>query len=343
MELISIIIPVFNADLHLKKCIDSLIVQTHQKCEFIFVNDGSSDKSQIIIEDYQKNDSRIILINQENQGVSVARNNGISIAKGNFIGFVDADDTVIPSMFQSLLEIALKTNVDVVISRYNLHQNGNKMISASLFPENQILNQDFILNQIIPYMIKKENLNAIWNKLFTSEIIKNNNISFPVGISLGEDGLFNMNVFKKANSVYFSNIVGYNYYEIDGSATRNFTSKNYFENILNGYLYDYSSFETPNLDDTKINKLKAEKCINKAISLVHEYTNPKNKLEFNKANQYISEILNNANFMQILASNYDEIKLKKGKYEKAFLFAMKIKWIYLLFVITAFSRFRNKQ
>jgi glycosyltransferase involved in cell wall biosynthesis len=343
MTLVSVIIPVYNAELHLKKCIDSLIAQTHQNCEFIFVNDGSSDNSQISIEDFQKTDSRIVLINQQNQGVSAARNNGIAIAKGDYIGFVDADDTVIPSLFQTLLEIAQKNNVDVVISKYILHQNGNKTISPTLFPENQILNSEFIQHQIIPYMIKKENLNAIWTKLFTSEIIKKNAITFPIGIALGEDGLFNMNVFQKAKNIYFTDFAGYNYYEIEGSATRNFESKNYFERILQEYNYDYSAFSSSFLQTNAITKLKAEKCITKSIALLHEYTNPKNKLGFKKAYNKISTMLTNKDFQQVLLSNYDEIKSSKGKYEKFILFAMKNKWIYLLFSLTAYSRFRNKK
>jgi glycosyltransferase involved in cell wall biosynthesis len=343
MTLISVIIPVYNAEMHLKKCIASLLVQTHQEIEFIFINDGSTDNSKSIIEQLQKTDARIVLINQENKGVSVARNNGIAIAKGNYIGFVDADDTVIENYFEKLLALALSTNVDVVVSKYISHQNKIETISPTLFPENQILNAEFIQNQIIPYMIQKENLNAIWNKLFTSEIIKQNAITFPVGVALGEDGLFNLHVFQKAKAIYFTDFIGYHYFEIEGSATRNFTTNNYFENILKEYQYNYSNFANSSLSLEKINNLKAEKCLHKSISLIHEFTNPKNKLGFKLAFQKIKLMLSNAQFNWIVSSHYNTLYASKGKYEKLIILALKNKWIYLLFITTAYSRFRNKK
>lgn len=337
MMLVSVIIPVYNAEKHLKKCIESLLIQTLQSCEFIFINDGSTDKSQSIIEDFQKTDTRIILINQENQGVSVARNNGLQIAKGDYIGFVDADDTVLPNYFQALLEIAQQENVDIVISRYFINQKGKQQVSQTIFPENKVLHSDFIQKKIIPHCIQTENLNAIWNKLFQRQLIQKNSIRFPIGVALGEDGWFNIQAFQHANSIYFTNYMGYTYFEIEGSATKDFKSKNYFERILEEYNQDYAVFENTSLDSESITKLKAEKCINKTISLLHEYAKPGFEESFRK----VSEVLNNATFQQILANNYNQIIAQKNRYERFILRAVKNKWIYLLFIAMAYSRFRN--
>ena len=342
MTLVSVIIPVYNGELHLKKCIESLLSQTLKLCEFIFINDGSNDKSQAIIEDFQKTDERIILINQENQGVSAARNSGLQIAKGNYIGFVDADDTVLPDFFETLLEIAQQTNVDVVISKYIINQNGKQHLSKTIFPENKILSSDFVKMEIIPHMIQTENLNAIWNKLFKRELIEKNAISFPVGVALGEDGGFNMIAFQNANSIYFTDYAGYNYFEIEGSATKDFASKNYFERIVEEYHNDYAAFVNENLNPEKIAQLKAEKFINKSVSLLHEYANPINKLGFAAAYRRISSMLNTPIFEEVFASNYNQIVTKKSRYEKFILRAIRNKWIYLLFITMAYSRFRNK-
>lgn len=340
---VSIIVPVYNAQMHLKKCIESLLSQTLLSCEFIFINDGSSDESQTIIEDFQKTDHRIILLNQENQGVSAARNLGLKMAKGEYIGFVDADDTVNDSMFQTLLELAHSTKADIIVSKFMIHQNGNEYLSSSYFLENTILNAEYIKNKIIPHLIKFENLNAIWNKLFKKELIENGNITFPIGVALGEDGLFNMQAFYNAKSAYFTDYTGYHYLDIEGSATRDFIFKNYFDKILEEYNYDYTAFSTVNLDAETITKLKAEKCINKSISLLHEYANPKNKLGFKMAYKNISKMLTNPVFKQVVLSNYQEIKASKGVYERFILFAIKNKLIYLLFIALAYSRFRNKK
>lgn len=342
MVLVSVIIPVYNAQLHLKKCIDSLLSQTLQSCEFIFVTDGSTDGSQKIIEDFQKADNRIILINQENQGVSAARNRGLQIAKGDYIGFVDADDTVSPTHFQTLLEIAQRENTDIVISKYFIHQKEKQQLSQTIFPESKVLDSDFIQKEIIPHLIQTENLNAIWNKLFRRELILKNNITFPVGVALGEDGWFNIHAFQHAKSIYFTDLAGYHYFEMEGSATKDFKSKNYFERILEEYQLDYSAFENMDLNSEKITKLKAEKCLNKTVSLLHEYANPKNKLGFKEAFRKVSLVLNNALFQKILSDNYKEVMAKKSRYEQFLLRAIKNKWIYLLFTAMAYSRFRNQ-
>ncbi len=340
--MISVIIPVFNAELHLKRCIQSLLAQTLSSCEFIFINDGSSDTSMAIIEDFQKVDARIIVIHQENQGVSAARNAGLKIAKGNYIGFVDADDTVEPNMFETLFEMAQQHNADIVVSRYILHQNGKQTISSAFFRGSQSLGPEYIKSQVIPYMIQSDNLNAIWTKIFKRDLIQNNQIAFPVGIALGEDGLFNMKAFFHAEIIYHIDFAGYNYYEMEGSATRNFTSKNYFEAILQEYDRDFSAYENADLDAEKIARLKTEKFLNKSISLIHEYTNPNNKLSFKTTYSRISEIVNNTFFSTIIKENYNEMIARKGRYEKFILWSAKNKWIYLLFIATAYSRFRNK-
>jgi len=100
---ISIIIPIYNSEKYLSRCLETVINQTYSKLEIILVNDGSRDKSLDICKHYQSKDSRIIIIDKINEGVSVARNTGIEAATGKYIGFVDADDWIEPSMYESML------------------------------------------------------------------------------------------------------------------------------------------------------------------------------------------------------------------------------------------------
>lgn len=342
MVVVSVIIPVFNAQLHLNKCIQSLLQQTQQACEFIFINDGSTDASQTIIEDFQKLDARIIVINQQNQGVSAARNVGLHIAKGNYIGFVDADDTIDPDYFQRLLETAETFKVDIVVAKYTFVQNHKTSLSTTSFPENKVLDSEFIQSTILPHMMQFEDVNAIWNKFFVADLLRKNDIKFPIGVALGEDGLFNMQAFLLAKSVYFANFAGYNYMEIDGSATRNFASKTYFDHLKNEYQRDFLVYQNAHLTAETITKLKAKKFLAKAISLLHEYTNPTNKLGKEVAHKRVATVLYDTVFTKVLHENYSEITANKGRYEKFIFWAAKNKWIPLLFVATAYSRFRNK-
>ena len=91
-DLVSIIVPVYNTEKYLSKCLDSIVNQTYKNLEIILINDGSTDNSKAICEDFAKKDKRIQVINKENSGVSVSRNKGLSLAKGNYIAFIDADD-----------------------------------------------------------------------------------------------------------------------------------------------------------------------------------------------------------------------------------------------------------
>lgn len=105
---LSIIVPIYNAQNHLKKCIESIINQTEKDIEIILIDDGSTDDSLKICNEYQRKDFRINVIHQNNSGVSIARNQGIKIAKGEYIGFVDSDDWIDLDMFKRLLEEAKK-------------------------------------------------------------------------------------------------------------------------------------------------------------------------------------------------------------------------------------------
>lgn len=118
MKKISVIVPVYNTEKYIKKCIRSIIEQTLKEIEIIIVNDGSKDKSLEIIKDLMKQDRRIKLINKENEGVSSARNSGIKMAKGKYIQFIDSDDWIEKEFLEKMYDFAEKENVDIVVSDY---------------------------------------------------------------------------------------------------------------------------------------------------------------------------------------------------------------------------------
>ena len=113
--MLSVIIPVYQAEQVLEKCIDSVLAQSFQDLEIILVDDGSTDRSGVICDNYAKQDSRIKVIHKKNAGVSAARNSGLSLASGEYIAFVDSDDYLEPNMYQSMMDKMLKYNCDVVM------------------------------------------------------------------------------------------------------------------------------------------------------------------------------------------------------------------------------------
>jgi glycosyltransferase involved in cell wall biosynthesis len=116
---VSVIVPVYNVELYLEECLDSIICQTFKEIEIILINDGSIDRSLDIMELYASKDSRITVLNQPNRGVSVARNAGIQHASGEYILFADSDDTIVPEAIEELYRKAGETGADLVIGKRN--------------------------------------------------------------------------------------------------------------------------------------------------------------------------------------------------------------------------------
>jgi len=342
MILVSVIIPVYNAELHLKQCIESLLSQTLKACEFIFINDGSTDSSRFIIEEFQKVDNRIILINQENQGVSIARNQGLKIAKGNYIGFLDADDYVDNVYFEKLYIEISQNNLDCVVAKYKSTLDGHASISNHPFPSNEVYNKEFIKKNIIPFFIKEDKLNTIWNKIYKADILKSNpQIQFPNGIVIGEDGLFNLQFFNHCNSVKFIDYCGYNYIEIAKSATRDASKKDYFAIALQQFNYDYKNEFGVELEDEEIVKLKALRLINTVISLVNVYFN--SDFKWVSKYKYINAMISNPIIRKILNDHWMEIIKDKTKFQLLILKGIKYKSVFLLQMATSYSNYRNKK
>lgn len=343
MVTISVIIPVYNADKFLERCINSLLSQTLASCEFIFVNDGSTDASLSILERFQQKDSRVKLISQENQGVSEARNNGLKIAQGTYIGFVDADDYVEYNFFDTLYQTAEKHHLDITVCNYFSSQDGTAFTSKAPFKEHAVYESDTIKKDILPYFISHETINSIWNKLYRTSLIKDNAIIFPKGVALGEDGWFNSLCFAKADKVYFLSYAGYHYIDVSGSATRNIVGKNYFQRIEQEYENDYSHLQNTYLDASNISVLKAHKYITKVVSLLHEYYNPVNAIEIETRKLLVKELLTSKTTIKIFKDYYKTVFLQKSKYEQILLFAIKYKLPFIISLVIRYSNKRNKR
>lgn len=164
MEKISIVVPVYNAENTLERCLNSIIAQSYTNLEILLINDGSQDSSLSICKKYQTGDSRILVIDTENQGVSKARNEGLAIAQGAFIGFVDSDDWIDDDMFQKLYK-GIKSNQACCMSVIGVHAEGWKEYLDALCqgnPECRVSTR-----QAIAEVTKQRGLRGyLWNKLF---------------------------------------------------------------------------------------------------------------------------------------------------------------------------------
>lgn len=328
-ELVSVIVPIYNAERYIKRCIDSLINQTYDNLEIIIVNDGSYDKSKYICENYAKKDARIKLINKENEGVSIARNLGISHATGEYIMFVDADDYLDSCAIEKLISLLKTYSVDIVKMNYtNFYDNGktliNKMNFDAKYINSVISNNNNSLEDIIA---ETYFLNVIWGQLIKTELVKN--IKFNRDLIYGEDLLFNYQLLNKTNKIYITDYIGYFYYINSNGANQNYDYDKIIiklENLIYIYSYIYQLFSDKKRIYYKFiieinNNLKRLALCNVNFSKI--------KITINEllSNNFVKEALFCAYLFEF--SKFDGFLIKLLKKHQINLYILLIKYIYL--------------
>lgn len=218
MPKISIIVPVYKVEKYITQCLDSIITQTFSDWECILIDDGSPDNSGKICDEYATKDSRLIVIHQENAGVSAARNSGLDIAKGEYITFIDSDDWVEPDYLTTLYDILLEKKCDIVIVGIRKIINLSK--KKEILPKRGFLD---IPNDLIHIS------NGVLAKLYKKELILKNKILFPTNIVIAEDLLFNFNLFLCTDKIYGVDKALYNYVNNPSSCINNISEKKIYE------------------------------------------------------------------------------------------------------------------
>lgn len=232
-DLISIIVPVYNVEEYIEKCVNSIINQTYKNIEIILVDDGSKDNSGKICDELKQKDSRIKVIHKENGGLSDARNAGLKIANGDYIGFVDSDDYIKEDMFEILYKLNKEHNADIsIVSFYEIYK--GKVIGVRDSKKLEELNK---IQAIKELLIDTKIQSYAWNKLFKKQLFEN--IEFPKSKNF-EDIATTLLLFEKANKVALLEEPKYYYVRRDNSiiGVRNYkTYKDYLEVIYDKYLY----------------------------------------------------------------------------------------------------------
>lgn len=185
---VSVIVPVYKVEKYLARCLDSLINQTLKDIEIICVNDGSPDNSAQILDDYAKKDSRIVIINQQNGGLSSARNAGMKIVKGEYTAFVDSDDWVDLDFFENLYNAAKENDCDIAVGGIIR----TKTTKEYYFKVDKMNITDNINEKVLFCDIPDKSY--VWNKVYNSKMLKESNITFEVG-RVYEDMLFTAQIF----------------------------------------------------------------------------------------------------------------------------------------------------
>lgn len=229
---VTIIVPVYNSEMYLSRCLESLVVQELKDIEIVLVDDGSTDKSGKICDFYAQNDHRIQVIHDTNHGPSHARNRGLEIARGDYICFVDSDDTIDSLMLEEMYKIANEPDegADVVVCNFMSNSIGDFRIVDCGLKEEYVGNEN-IKNEILKrYFDKTETgLASVCNKIYRKCILKRCNIRFDEELGRAEDYFFNFSVFKNAICVRSTKEAYYKYYQDNQNSIMHTFKENWYE------------------------------------------------------------------------------------------------------------------
>ncbi len=225
---ISIIIPIYNVEEYLKRCVDSVLKQENVTKEIILVDDGSTDSSGKICDDYATQYPEVKCLHINNSGPSTAKNVGYDLAQGNYVAFIDSDDEIKPDMFSIMLQSGYKNNADIVCCNYiQINEDGT-------FEHTEHTGQEYVLNQdeaIKAILLKDKIYSQCWTKIYKRATLASHNVRNTDGLKTDEDFIYNIQAFACSHIVSIVDKPLYIYSHRSKSL-----SKDYFKNHINQYI-----------------------------------------------------------------------------------------------------------
>ncbi|MBQ9245016.1 glycosyltransferase [bacterium] len=311
MPTISVIVPVYNVEKYLSKCLNSIIAQTFSDIEIICVNDGSTDNSRKILEQYKNRDSRIKIVDKKNGGLSSARNAGMAIATGEFYSFIDSDDWVEPTMLEKLYKNITALNTDISICGVNLvYETKDKQIDDEKYFNLEYFDKSFD-GKVFSYKDVKPFLMNVgvmaWNKLYRRKLIDECNARFPEGL-IFEDGPFFFSIFFKTKRVSLVRELLY-FYRINRPSSILQKCGEQFENIIDVVNLMFNSLKESDIFD----EVKYDFFFHKAEDIIYRYSliPKKFKNRYRQKFRQTSCLLNKKYFDFVYISDKMKIKYKR--------------------------------
>lgn len=218
MATVSIIVPIYNVEEELRKCVSSILAQTYKDIEIILVDDGSPDNCGAICDEFAHKDNRVVVIHKENEGLVNARKSGLEKSTGRFISYVDGDDWIEEDFIQNLMDCQQKYNADIVAAGFSkdigdISDKHSNAIASGFYDKQKMI------SDVYPRMICAGPYfyfgicSYVWNKLFKKELLFESQMAVDPRISVGEDTAVVFSVLLKANSLYISENTSYHYYQ----------------------------------------------------------------------------------------------------------------------------------
>jgi len=328
---VSIVIPVYNAEKYLNRCLDSIVNQTYTNLEIILINDGSRDKSLEICNEYQRKDSRFKVITKENGGVSSARNLGIKESTGDVLTFIDSDDWIKSDYIEKSIKFFDRYNCDLLKTNYSVIDENKEYIRYK-YDDNFCK----ISNDRMKEILCVEGMfNCVWATFYKNSIIKNNNMEFDKKFIFGEDLMFQVINYKYFKNIYWINNPGYFYFNIGSGASRNKAMQHLIKvssDIFEVYKYLYSLCQNKKILCNTMFRL-----INNNLKCIIN----QNPIKYKEFKNIISEIFNfrfnEINMKDIKNLNNENILNKMLLY-----FLIKQKWLLYYIILKLKKVVRRK-
>jgi glycosyltransferase involved in cell wall biosynthesis len=235
--MVSIVVPVYNVEKYLRQCVDSLLAQTYKDMEIILVDDGSTDSSGKICDEYAEKYDFIRALHKENAGLGLARNSGMDEAKGGYVSFVDSDDYLKPDAVERLINAMEKTGADTCIGGYTRVRDNGEVIFESAPAETACDTAEVFPRLMGSLPEKKDSFRpSVWNALYSMKIIRENNVRFPSEREyIAEDMVFDIDYYRYSKTVALVGSAGYCYRVTPGSLTMKYNPEKFEKSV---FLFD---------------------------------------------------------------------------------------------------------
>ena len=323
--MISIIVPVYNGEKFLNRCVKSILAQTDTDFELILVDDGSKDNSGKICDEFAAKDCRVKVIHQKNAGVSAARNAGLDAAAGEYIGFVDVDDYISPATLEIVLK-AMKGHDMVMWDAVTVWENGKEESDTiQRLPKSCVIQRENWYPELLMEMA-----GAVWRCLYRREIVED--VRFPVGIKFSEDRIFNIIAMGKASGLHYIK-QGLYYRVMQSESAVHRYHEDYFEACLLAHTGTQTAL-AENWQDQRYANAYCAQFIGGAFSAINNYCYRTSPLSFRKRMEKTGVVCKNEQLRQAMTvCNYGGLR--------AWLIKKKMVWALLL--LAKASNIKNRR
>lgn len=251
-SLLTVIVPIYNTEGYLRKCLDSITGQTLREIEIICIDDGSTDKSSQILDEYAKKDSRIKVVHKENGGLVSVRKLGVKIAESKYVGFVDSDDWIEVDMYERLYSVAESNDADMVSSNYWQEGNYSNVSKDAVEPGvYETIGMNYLRNHSILYLQKHDKgmSGSLCTKIFRTSMLQEIMPNIPEGIRVSEDKVTTVTFLLECRRAVILD-EAYYHYRINQASMFHSEDSNYLLNYHRVYTYFKSLYQHPNFTDS---------------------------------------------------------------------------------------------